>query len=184
MTRVHVIDRVRVEADVTTAKALAYVRKLLPTWTERPTEPTTTGPGPFADNDPRPVWTEFSDPEKVDGPIWVPMRDTARDFPRRFAELCDEIVSLGLAALAQPSDVLRAIAAESETPVGTRPAPVPPETIPTTTSSDPSDEPPDSTDTPHAASCGCKACGGTAYGVTLASEEPGDRQAVSAPEIR
>jgi hypothetical protein len=95
---VRVVDRMSFEANVTTAQALAYCRRVLVAergWHEWGAQ---TG-----------LWSTFR--SGLDREVSIPMRDDYRDWPRRLAEACDELVRLGFAG--QPSEVLRAMAEEA-----------------------------------------------------------------------
>lgn len=92
---VKVVDHVSFEMDVTSAQAIAYVRKLVPGWEESPGR----------------LFCYFV--ERVDEDarsIDVPLHDGFSDFARRMGELCEQLVEYGFAK--QPSDVLRAMAQE------------------------------------------------------------------------
>lgn len=89
----NVTDHIHHAAEVTAAQALAYVRRVLPGWTERRRGP----------------WAVFVSPIS-DEQIRVPLADHWGDYSRRVTEVIGELVDRGVAA--QPSDVLRAMAAE------------------------------------------------------------------------
>lgn len=92
-----VYDRIPHTADVAPAQALAYVRRLLPGWKE----------SPWAD-----CGRVFERSKRAGGymAIVVPQREDLADYPRRVAELCDDLVRLGV--VSRPSMALRGMAEE------------------------------------------------------------------------
>lgn len=93
---VRVVDHVPFEAAVNPRQALAYCRRVLVGWEEHPSG----------------VVAVFVRREGavIGLATEVPLRADFADYPKRMAELCDDLVRLGFAS--QPSDVLRAMAAE------------------------------------------------------------------------
>ena len=94
MTTVRVVDRVPYEADVSPAQVLAYVRRVLPAWTQ---EPWLNG--------------KYIDYEGPNGEsITIPLHEKASDYGRMVTDVCDNLAGLGI--VAQPSQALRAMQAE------------------------------------------------------------------------
>lgn len=98
---VRVVDRVLFDMDVTSAQAIAYVRKVVPGWEE------SEHGGPSGVKS----WHVFQEPGETDRLLQIPLSEEFRDFGRRMTELCDTIVGYGFAK--QPSEVLKAMAQEA-----------------------------------------------------------------------
>lgn len=97
---VTVTDRATYSAVVSPEQAVAYCRRVLPKWIERPATSSV-------------YWFVFDNPKGTnceDSIVMVPAMSGSEGYQRRMAVLCESLVSLGFASL--PSDVLRAMAQE------------------------------------------------------------------------
>lgn len=101
MSTVTVVDHVQHSAAVSPEQAVAFVRALIPTWTERRA---------LENGSDRILWTLFDEPGGTLRQIMIPGQSTYRDYSRRMSEAIDAIVALRH-GVDKPSDVLFAMAA-------------------------------------------------------------------------